>query len=439
MSVNFGLGREIYSTIAWAVDAHTFPAYLRMLQDFRNGVILSMPEEKYNSTFVYNVQNGVKTVSEGWQARNDAESDLIYIINLNGVITKNGGDSTWGTKDLANKIKFFESFPNVKGGIIIPDSGGGSANAVEIFNSTVLERTKPIVVLLEKGSMAASACYGCISGADYIMSDGKQNIVGSIGTMAEFQAIAHGNKDADGVKMIRVYATKSTAKNKWYEEAVNNDNYEPLISEVLDPSNEAFLSLIKANRPQILETQLDGSDYRTGKVKGSLIDGFGTMQDAVNKVLSLSKNYSPPSAKEKVKTEEISVEEKPEKIELSNNNLNPTSKMDKAKLKAEHPELFSQIVAEGVQAGISAEKDRTGAWLAHANTDIKAVVEGIEGGGAITATAREKFLVKASTIKKKEDVKIDSAGAVEVEEAPGLKTEQTEAQAFYANVLKEVK
>lgn len=426
MSINFGLAKEIYGATAWAVDSRTFGSYLKMVQDWRNGVVLSTPEEKYNSCFILNAKSGVKTVSRVWEPKYETESDLVYIINLNGPITKNGGDSTFGTKDLANNIKYFESFDNVIGGIILGDSGGGSSNAVEIFDSAVSERTKPIVTLLEKGSTAASACYGCISGSDYIMSDGKSNLVGSIGTMCDFEAIPHGNVNQDGVKTIRIYATKSTAKNKWYEEAVNNDNFEPLISDVLDPANEEFIKRIQKNRPQVLESQLDGSDYKTGKVVGSLIDGFGTMKDAINKVISLSKDYKNPTAKPKEKTEE-----------KKSNSLNKLN-MDKEQLKADHPKLYQEVYGEGIKAGIAAEKDRTGPWLAHANTDLPAVLKGIESGGEITATARENFLVKASTQKKKQDLKSDSAPDLDVEESNGLENEKTEADLFYAKVLKEV-
>lgn len=426
MSINFGLAKEIYGATAWAVDSRTFGSYLKMVQDWRNGVVLSTPEEKYNSCFILNAKSGVKTVSRVWEPKYETESDLVYIINLNGPITKNGGDSTFGTKDLAANIKYFESFDNVIGGIILGDSGGGSSNAVEIFDSAVSERTKPIVTLLEKGSIAASACYGCISGSDYIMSDGKSNTVGSIGTMCDFEAIPHGNVNQDGVKTIRIYATKSTAKNKWYEEAVNNDNYEPLISDVLDPANEEFIKRIQKNRPQVLESQLDGSDYKTGKVVGSLIDGFGTMKDAVNKVASLSKGYQNPNQKPKEKTEE------------KKSNLNNLT-MTKEQLKADHPQLYNEVHGIGIKAGIEAEADRTGSWLAHANTDLPAVLKGIEGGGQITATARENFLVKQNTKKKIEGLKSDNAPDLDVEESAGIEGQQSEADIFYAKILEQVK
>jgi hypothetical protein len=187
----------------------------------------------------------------------------------------------------------------------------------------------------------------------------------------------------------------------------------------LDPENEIFLNRIKKNRPNILESQLDGSVYRTKDVVGTLIDGFGNLNDAINKVKELAKARTTDNK--------------------GKNNLK-NSKMDKSTLKSEHPEVYSSILAEGkaegVKAGISAEKDRAGSWLAHFEADPVAVKAGIEGGGVVTATARENFLVAAAKAGKAKDLQSDSPEDVVTEESGKGKEELTEAQAFYADVLK---
>lgn len=60
-------------------------------------------------------------------------------------------------------------------------------------------------------------------------------------------------------------------------------------------------------------------------------------------------------------------------------------------LKAEHPEVY----AAAVNAGISQERDRVGAWAVFADVDVKAVTDGIKSGNAITATATAEFSRKA--------------------------------------------
>lgn len=410
--MSFGLSREIYGRTAWAVDGETFSAYLNIIKDFRNGVSQISGTEKYNSVFVLDLLSGTKVISEKWHATTSEareSEELIYLIHLDGPITRSGGSSSYGTKDLSDKINYFESLPNVIGGIIVSDSGGGSTNAVGIMDTAIRNRKKPIVSLIEEGAIACSACYGIISGSDFIMSDGVENRLGSLGTMADFEAIPHKNVDLNGVKTIRVYATKSTAKNNWYEEAANNDNFVPLISEILDPSNEAFLNRIKSNRPQILESQLDGSVYNSGDVIGTLIDGIGTMSDAIEKVKELS-GY-------KKKT-------------IGSNNLNNKEKMDIETLKSEHPETYNSILAEG----ISSEQERVDSWNAWKEVDSEAVEAGIASKKAITSTDQNKFMAKSAVNAKKEALKRDSPGNIEIEES-GSK-EQTEEDLFYNQVKK---
>lgn len=64
-------------------------------------------------------------------------------------------------------------------------------------------------------------------------------------------------------------------------------------------------------------------------------------------------------------------------------------------IKASHPALFEEIKSIGFTAGMEAEKDRTGSFLAFIDVDTKAVVKGIESGKPITATQISDFSLKA--------------------------------------------
>jgi len=92
----------------------------------------------------------------------------------------------------------------------------------------------------------------------------------------------------------------------------------------------------------------------------------------------------------------------PVKKEIKNekNITNPKKqkKMDLNTLKAEHPALYAEVLAAGKQAGIAAEKDRIGAYLAFVDADPKAVVEGINSGKDLSATQMAEF-VKAQVSK----------------------------------------
>lgn len=419
--MNYSLAREIYGGEPWAVDAPTFSALRSMLSDLRAGVKFQAKEDRNNAIALVNVSNATKIINRTWQLSEDYQGDdLVYIINLNGVITKDGGESTYGMTYLAAQMQNFDADIRVKGGVIVVDSGGGSTSGMEVLTYAISQLKKPLVTLVERGGVAASAAYGISAATDYIISESEQSVVGSIGTMVSFAGIPNGDRDGDNFKNFAVYATKSTQKNRMWEEAINNDNVELIVRELLDPVNERFLSDVKNSRPQVLETQLDGSIYKAGEVLGTLVDKIGTFEDAVNKVMEISKVTS-----------------------SSNNNKNSKNKinnkaMTAQELKSQHPETYQEIFGAGVQKGISAEKDRVGTWMAHANTDLEAVKKGIEDGGKMTATARENFLVKQASMKQLGDLKSESAKDLNPGEAKSEEKELSEADAFYKEIAEEV-
>ncbi len=416
--MKFSLAREIYGREPWAVDATTFIALKSMLNDFRNGVKFQANDDRNNAIALVNISNATKIINRTWQLSDNYQGDdLVYVINLNGVITKDGGESTYGMTYLAAQMQTFDADNRVKGGVMVVDSGGGTTSGMEVMTHAIAQLKKPLVTLIERGGMAASAAYGISSATNYIIAESEQSVVGSIGTMVSFAGIPSGERDGDNYKNFAIYATKSTQKNKIWEEAINNDNVELIVKELLDPVNEKFLSDVKSRRPQILESQLDGSVYNSGKVVGTLVDQVGTFEDAVNKVMELSKV-------------------KPSNSNSNNNSKNKTNNkaMTAQELKSQHPETYQEIYGAGVQQGITAERDRVGSWMAHSKTDLVAVQKGIEGGGKITETARENFLVKAASTKQLGDLKAESAKDLNPDEAKDKEKELTEAEAFYKEV-----
>ena len=67
--------------------------------------------------------------------------------------------------------------------------------------------------------------------------------------------------------------------------------------------------------------------------------------------------------------------------------------MTKAEFKSANPEAYNEIFAEGVAQAY----DTVGAWMAHVETDPKAVAEGIQSQKKISETQREQLLVKQNS------------------------------------------
>jgi len=419
--MNFALKREIYGANAWCIDALSYGSLSQILKDNRNGVVLELPETKYNSPQIYNAFT--RTIQYGWQLNNSDEFEAVGVINLNGAITLSGGESTVGMEQLAQNMLFMSKDKRIKAFIILANSGGGSSNAVQVMKDTInqIKLTKPVYGLVKKGGMSASACYGILSSCQKIYSESEMNIVGSLGTMIEFSGYAANTTLESGEKVVRLYATKSVNKNKAIEEALNNDNYELLINEMLDPINENFLNSIIQDRPQLSSTTWDdGAHHFSKNVIGTFIDGIASFDEVVSMLETESK------------------------IVLNNVNkvkFNSNSKMTRDDLKSQFPSVHAEIVKEG----ITQERERVASWLTYQSADPEMVANGIESGEAITPSQREKLMVKMNSQAMLEKLKSDNATTVTTTESTTVQaTETTEDAAqsevndFYSNLAKKI-
>lgn len=389
--MNLQLAKEIYNS-TWAIDNLSFSAYNNILQDHRNGVAFSVDVKSNNYSFVevQDISSTGKNVPRG----------TIAVYNFDGVITKNGGSSHFGTKELAEQFEINDANPDIIGHLIVADSGGGSADAVKVMSKAIGNRTKPLVSLID--GHACSAMYWIVVGSDYIFANDGKDVVGSIGVMVEFRGYKANSELPDGSRIIRAYATPSSEKNIDFEEALNNFNVQMLIDDMLNPLAEDFLAHIKSNRPQIEDKYLKGNTYFAENVLGVFVDEIGEMSDAITKLRELSE------------------------LNKSNTNINSTSAMNLSEFKAEHPDLHTQIVAEtsetAIQTGIAQEKGRTDAILEWYDIDPEACITAIKDG----TQADIAFINKMSAAKAKQ-VKQQNALS-ETTSAVGSKTEQAEIE-----------
>jgi len=110
----------------------------------------------------------------------------------------------------------------------------------------------------------------------------------------------------------------------------------------------------------------------------------------------------------------------------SNSNLdNPKSNhMTTEKLKAEHPEVYNAIYAEGQKA----EKDRVEAWMEWQQIDAEAVKKGIEDGNNLTQKDISALSHKALTVAKKEGLEGEGASASATETDPPADPPQAKSE-----------
>lgn len=362
MNINYSLAREIYGTTPWCVDSISLPVLLSVLKDVKSGFSLAAGDVKNNTPYLATIGSDTRIITDTNDLKkSDEQFDAIGVIQIDGPITNAGGASSYGMLQLSAIMKAMANDNRVKSFIIYADSGGGSTYAVETMQDAIKEvrqMGKNVVGLVRKGGMACSAMYMILSECDNIYVENEMSLVGSNGTMMSFSGYAANTESPDGEKRIEIYATKSTEKNIDFREALNNDNYTLLIDNLLDPLNERALQRVLENRPQ-----LNGTNWDTG-VSIFAKDGMGTYVDGVKSFKEL----------------------------VSELNLKINYNMTSEQLKQEHPSVYASIVG----VGVAQERDRVGSWLAHHETDSKIVIDGINSGSEITATAREQLLVKAT-------------------------------------------
>lgn len=416
--MNFSLAREIYGLTPWFVDSVSLPGLLGALDNIST---FEKTSQKLNSVSLFTYVNSeTRFVERPYQLDNSEDFSAIAVIKLDGPITLNGGESSYGMKQLSNRMIALSNDSRVKAFIIVANSGGGASGAVKVMSDTinlVISKAIPVYGLIEKGGIAASACYGILSSCTKIYSEDGMNIVGSAGTMIEFSGREANSEDKDGVKYVRLYATKSKKKNKGFEDALNKNDYTVLIDELLDPVNESFLELIESNRPALKGTDFnDGHTVFSKDSIGKFVDGIKSFDELVDDISS-SINFTNSGTNIN-----------------SINNLN-TNTMTKSELQSKFPALHQEVYSDGLKNGISAERDRSGAWMAHLATDSAAVIAGIESGENISQKQTQEFIVKQNSQTQLANLAADSTTAAPTGEAVIDEGKDVdEVDAFYAGI-----
>lgn len=213
------------------------------------------------------------------------QGNLISVVRLEGVMMRDGDICQYGTRDVAQWLRQGDQDRRVLGSIVIVDSGGGAADSVRDLADAIQACNKPVVAYCD-GYMCSAAYYAA-SYCGSIMAHDRRNMVGCIGTMIELGGYPMKSVDEDGYVRLRIYADGSEEKNSDYEKALEGD-VKPIRENLLNPLAEDFRNDVKANRPTATDDQLKGRTYFAQDVVGTLIDGIGTLEDAVAKTLELS-------------------------------------------------------------------------------------------------------------------------------------------------------
>jgi len=218
---------------------------------------------------------------------NGNTQDYVLVIDLKNPIYKyNQECGPRGTKHKMGIMARYENDPNMKGVVLDIDSGGGQVAGTPEFYDFIRNYSKPVVTYTD--GWMCSAAYYIGSAADHVVANKRADAIGSIGAMISFIDMS-GIYEKKGATIINEYATKSTEKNKDFEELLKG-NPEGYIKNELDPIVEDFHADMKAVRISLDEKVLLGGTWNASDALSlGLIDEISTLQTAIDKVFELSK------------------------------------------------------------------------------------------------------------------------------------------------------
>lgn len=222
----------------------------------------------------------------------EIDNEAIAYYRIKGMIM---GESYWwfSTKQFVEDVEAAEANPKIMAHFIHANSGGGDTWFLDVAFQTLMKATKPVITFVER--VGGSACIYLISPSKKIYAATQNEILGSIGVMVSFMDFMP-YYEAQGVKKIEEYATKSDLKNKKFNDLANGKP-EQFIKEELDPIQQQFEAAVRQARPKAGALPEDhplfrGETYATqAAIDLGLIDGQKSFKEAINEAYQMGLSY----------------------------------------------------------------------------------------------------------------------------------------------------
>jgi len=276
-TMNYRLTSTILKSV-WAIEPRAALAHGSMLSLLLNENIPTLEIEKQQQPYA------VDNKGNKYDSFQEAQKGSVAIIPIIGELMKYSQVcGPIGMREIGNIIQQADANPNIDAIILLIDSPGGTVDGTESLANVVKSTNKPIVSYID--GMMCSAALWVGTSANEIIASTPNDEVGSIGVMIQFADMQPVWEEM-GVKFHRVRADQSKDKNEVIYQALEG-NYDMIKKEMLNPLADAFINAVKQNRPNTKENQLTGKVFFAKDITGSLIDGIGTLNYAIERALSL--------------------------------------------------------------------------------------------------------------------------------------------------------
>lgn len=332
-----------------------------------------------------------------------------------------------GYVDIISAAKSLENDPSIDTVRLVFDTPGGSVNGMDPARQAIESlASKKNVIAENHGRMESAAYYiGTAKGIKKIVAMSPLASTGSIGVVIAgidtSDALAR-----NGVKRIKIIS--SNAPNKQADPTTPQGL--SILQDDVDAMERVFIRKVAEGR----NTTDDDVIENFGK-GGTLIaqDPDSDKPDAlkVGMIDSVITQVETTSLNEDDENEDLNTGAASDSSVINGNDNIPETKsteeggqqkgtiMDLTKMKAEHPALFAEAVAIGVEQGVTQERKRVDAHLTmgEASGDMKFAVSCIQDGAELDASVNAKYM--AASMNKKAVTDRDSESEDDLETKGG--------------------
>ena len=279
---------EILTNKQWMLHPDFLKAVRPMIQNNLNGhVALTLKDKRiaaraYASTG-FDIDERKVSAKDGstiYSWRENANDPFISILYVDGPVTRNGGECTYGSVEHRDMMMEAADNPLCIGHIFYINTPGGSAWAKNDYQQAIEyahERGQKVYAFVDGMCCSAGMYLAALCDERYYMHPKDQ--VGCIGVMAAFYTIADGaHNQYDETTYHEIYDPESFEKNKEIRD-IANDGDDKLLVEELTKLGVEFRADVKKACPKVTDEHLHGKVFDAADVKGILMDGQATLGD----------------------------------------------------------------------------------------------------------------------------------------------------------------
>lgn len=285
---------EILTNKQWMLHPDFLKAVRPMIQNNLNGhVALTLKDKRiaaraYASTG-FDIDERKVSAKDGstiYSWRENANDPFISILYVDGPVTRNGGECTYGSVEHRDMMMEAADNPLCIGHIFYINTPGGSAWAKNDYQQAIdyaHERGQKVYAFVDGMCCSAGMYLAALCDERYYMHPKDQ--IGCIGVMAAFYTIADGaHNQYDETTYHEIYDPESFEKNKEIRDIANDGDDKLLVEELIKLGVE-FRADVKKACPKATDEHLHGKVFDAADVKGILMDGQATLGDLFAKMI----------------------------------------------------------------------------------------------------------------------------------------------------------